>query len=59
VAENSDANTVDIFDARTESFAPVASPMNSALYGHTATLLPDGKILIARGLERNRPSGVG
>ena len=51
----SGTNTADIFDPTTENFVPVASLMNSARYGHTATLLPNGKVLLAGGWSRNAP----
>jgi WD40 repeat protein len=54
-AGNSDTNTADIFDPATESFVPVASLMNSPRYGHTATLLPDGSVLLAGGSNGTAP----
>ena len=39
-------NTAELFDPVSGTFALVPSTMTSTRYGHTATLLPDGKLLI-------------
>ncbi len=46
---NTATNTAEIFDPATETLIPVASPMNSPRYGHTATLLSSGQVLLAGG----------
>jgi hypothetical protein len=41
--------TAEIYDPATNSWAETAGPMNVARRSHTATLLPNGKVLIAGG----------
>ena len=43
----------DIFDPATGLFSPTAAPMNAARHGATATLLGNGKVLIAGGIASN------
>jgi N-acetylneuraminic acid mutarotase len=49
-------NSVEIFDPATKTMA-IASTMNSARYGHSATLLSDGKVLVAGGCT-NSEAGI-
>ena len=42
--------TAEIFDPKTGTWHPT-SPMNAVHYGHTATLLADGTVLIAGGIS--------
>lgn len=44
-------NTVEIYDPRTGTFTRLEKPLNSARYGHVATLLPDdGRVFITGGI---------
>lgn len=42
-------NSAEIFDPQTNTFSVLPSPMNEARTSHTATLLPNGRVLIAGG----------
>jgi Tfp pilus assembly protein PilX len=42
--------TIEVYLCRSSSFTP-AGPMQSVRNGHTATLLPNGKVLIAGGMD--------
>lgn len=42
-------NTAEIYDPVTNTWAETTTPMNVARRSHTATLLPNGKVLIAGG----------
>lgn len=43
--------TGEVFDARTERWLPTG-PMTDARWSHTATVLPDGRVLVAGGFGR-------
>jgi hypothetical protein len=44
----------EIWDPVTASFSPAGSPLVEARRGHTATLLPDGRVLVVGGLSGQR-----
>lgn len=46
-------NRVELFDSRTETWTTAAPLPRSSRYGHTATLLPDGRVLVAGGSAYN------
>ena len=46
------ARTTELYDPATNSFAPSSPPMNQTRERATATLLPNGKVLIAGGSNR-------
>ena len=47
--ETAALNTADIYDPSSDTFAPVANPLNGARTNHTATLLSDGTVLLTGG----------
>ena len=54
-ADNNDGdgvNTAELYDPTSRTFTAVASRMTSPRGGHTATLLPNGKVLLAAGYYR-------
>ena len=51
-----DLSTAELYDARTGAFSPTGS-MTTFRSSHTATLLADGRVLIAGG-ERAQPGGA-
>jgi len=46
---NQDLATAELFDPASETFTPTNTPMTHARYNHTATLLPNGTVLMAAG----------
>ena len=50
--------SAEVWDPITEAFSP-AGTLSESLYGHTATLLPDGRVLIAGGVsgQQTGPDG--
>jgi RHS repeat-associated protein len=42
-------NSVEVYNTATETFTPLSGVLKKGRFGHTATLLPDGRILIALG----------
>jgi hypothetical protein len=51
-------NVAEIYDPQTDQFTPAASPLNTARYGHTATLLNDGTVLLAGGATDTVPTAA-
>lgn len=51
-------SSAEIFDPVTETFTPTAGAMNYPRYEHTATLLGDGKVLIAGGRSGATPTAT-
>ena len=47
--------TAEVFDSATNTWSPVAS-MGTSRFVHTGTLLPNGKVLVAGGSQRDGPT---
>ena len=50
-------NTVEIYDPATGSFKQAGS-MNTGKFWHTATLLPNGTVMLVGGIDRDLPSNA-
>ena len=50
--------SAEVFDPATNRWQPTTWPMANARYGHTATLMPDGKVLLVGGYS-TEPQTVG
>ncbi len=48
---NDPQDTAEVFDPQLLSFRTVANPMNARRMGHTANLLPNGRVLVTGGLS--------
>ncbi|MBV9073851.1 MAG: hypothetical protein JOZ10_09485 [Acidobacteria bacterium] len=47
-------NTAEIYDPKSRSFTPT-DPLNTGRFWHTATMLPDGSVLVAGGIGSDQP----
>lgn len=59
-ADTHDAPTLaraEIYDPQAETWTATSEPMHTARHSHTATLLPDGRVLVAGGLQ-SRDDGL-
>lgn len=50
---NAYLNTAELYNPTTKSYTPINSLLPRARAYHTATLLPDGKVLLVGGMNRN------
>jgi hypothetical protein len=41
--------SAELYDPANQTWTPIPAPMNDARWGHTATLLPSGQVLVAGG----------
>ena len=46
-------DTAEIYDPTAQTFTPIAATLNQPRVNHTATMLPNGKVLIAGGFDGN------